>query len=367
MRHAVMLLALYGGLSGPVLAQSTNSEPLAVGTITVQKKAVERTIDFRGRVEAVQRVEVRARVTGFLEEVLFVEGGSVKVGQPLYRIEKGLFEASVEQADGSLEKSKAAKALTVIQLQRAQELLDRQSGTVVARDQAQAADQQAQGAILQDEAGLKTAKINLGYTDITAPVSGKIGKTTITKGNVVGPNSGVLTTIVSQDPMYVTFPVSQRELLRARETGKDDTSAISAALRFADGSMYAERGTINFIDVTVDKSTDTVLARATVPNPKGVLIDGQLVVVVLTVGAPEEQLVVPQSALLADQEGVYLFVAENGKAVSRRVQPATAAGADIVIKEGLSGGEQVIVDRLQGVRPGMPIRAVPSLTPLAGG
>ena len=367
MRQALLILAFFALSSVPVLAQSKTSEPLTVGTVTVGKKAVEKTIDFRGRVDAVERVDVRARVTGFLEEVLFVEGGAVNAGQPLYRIEKGLFEAAVEQADGSLEKSKAAKALTVIQLQRAQELLDRQSGSVVARDQALAADQQAQGAILQDEAALKTAKINLGYTDIAAPVSGKIGKTAITKGNVVGPTSGVLTTIVSQDPMYVTFPVSQRELLRARESGKADTSAISARLRFADGSEYAEKGTINFVDVTVDRATDTVLARAKFANPNGVLTDGQLVIVVLTIGAPEEQIVVPQSALLADQEGVYLFVVENGKAVPRRVKPSTGTGADVVISEGLSGGEQVIVDRLQAVRPGNPVRPVPAAVPLAGG
>lgn len=367
MRLALLGFALFALLPSSVLAQSKSDEPLTVGTVTAGKKAVERTIDFRGRVDAVGRVEIRARVTGFLDQVLFAEGGTVKVGQPLYRIEKGLFEASVEQADGSLEKSKAAKTLTAIQLQRAQELLDRQAGTAVARDQALASDQQAQGAILQDEAALKTAKINLGYTDITAPISGKIGKTAITKGNVVGPNSGVLTTIVSQDPMYVTFPVSQRELLRARKSGKENTSAISVSLRFADGSEYAEKGTINFVDVTVDRATDTVLARATFPNPKGVLVDGQLVVVVLNIGAPEQQVVVPQSALLADQEGVYLFVVENGKAVVRRVKPATAAGADVVIREGLSGGEQVVVDRLQGVRPGMPVRGVPAAAPLAGG
>src|SRR6478672_4364376 len=137
-------------------AQSKEPDELVVGAIVAGRKAVDKTLDFRGRVEATERVDVRARVTGFLDDVLFTEGGTVKVGQPLYRIEKGLFEASVEQAKGAVERSKAARALTVIQLQRAQDLLDKQSGTVVARDQAQAADQQAQGSILQDEAALKT-------------------------------------------------------------------------------------------------------------------------------------------------------------------------------------------------------------------
>jgi membrane fusion protein (multidrug efflux system) len=351
------------------VAQTTEKDAAPVGTIIAARKSVEKTMDFRGRIDAVNRVEVRARVTGFIEAVVFNEGGVVDIGQPLYRIEKGLFEAAVEQADGALQRSKASKALTAIQLQRAQELLDKQSGTVVVRDQALAADQQAQGAILQDEANLKTAQINLGYTEILSPIAGKIGKTNITKGNVVGPSSGVLATIVSQDPMYVIFPVSQRELLRARETGDTDARAIRARLRFADGSTYTEVGSINFVDVTVDRSTDTVLVRATFPNPKGVLIDGQLVVVALSLGKPEERIVVPQSALLADQAGIFLFVVENGKAVIRRVKPATESGADVVIAEGLSGGEQVIVDRLQAMRPGLPVRpvALPAASMVGGG
>ncbi len=151
----------------------------------------------------------------------------VKEGTPLYRIEKGLFEAAVTSAEAALERSKAAKTLSDIQLKRAQELLDRNSGTVVARDQALAADQQADAQIMADQANLATAKINLGYTSINSPIIGKVGKTNITKGNVVDPNSGVLTVIVSQDPMYVSFPVSQREYLAARER-KADVDRIKA-------------------------------------------------------------------------------------------------------------------------------------------
>jgi membrane fusion protein, multidrug efflux system len=211
-----------------------------------------------------------------------------------------------------------------------------------------------------DEANLQTAKINLGYTDIIAPVSGKVGKTNITKGNVVTPQSGVLTIIVSQDPMYVTFPVSQREFLQAQEAGQSvDVTGIKAQLRFADGKAYAEPGRINFIDVTVDRATDTVLVRATFPNPKFVLIDGQLVRVDLESGTPEEKVVIPQAALIADQEGVYVFIVDNGKAVIRRVKPGGESGTGVVIDQGLSGGEQVVVEGLQGVRPGLPVRATP--------
>jgi membrane fusion protein (multidrug efflux system) len=299
-------------------------------------------------------------VTGYLEEVLFKEGDFVKQGDPLYRIEKGLFDAAVEQAEGALERAKSAKVLTAVQLQRAEELLAKSSGTVVARDQALAADQQAKGAILEAEANLQSAKINLGYTDILAPISGKIGRTSITRGNVVGPDKGVLTTIVSQDPMYVTFPVSQREFLHAQKTGQGpDVGSIKVKLRYSDGTFYDQLGTINFVDVSVDRGTDTVTVRATVPNPSGGLIDGQLMRVVLESGQPTEKVVIPQSALISDQKGIYVFVVENGKAAVKRINAGATEGTGVVVESGLSGGEQVIVEGLQSIRSGTPVRAAP--------
>src|SRR5262245_32069379 len=266
MRLAVCATILMCGLGVAARAQQPQPTTVPVGTVVAERKPITKTLDFVGRVEAINRVEVRARVTGYLEEVLFKEGDLVQEGAPLYRIEKDQFQAAVEQAQGALERSKAAKTLSELQLQRAQELLDKQSGSVVARDQARAADQQAAGTIMQDEASLQTAKINLGYTEITAPIAGKIGRTNITKGNVVSPESGVLTTIVSQDPMYVTFPVSQREFLRAREAGRDVTRAdFNVTIRFADGTAYDHTGRISFVDVTVDRATDTITVRATFP------------------------------------------------------------------------------------------------------
>jgi membrane fusion protein (multidrug efflux system) len=251
-------LPVYG-----VYGQQAAPATVPVGVVKAEKRPVSKTADFVGRVEAINRVQINARVKGFLEEVLFKEG-MVEEGARLYRIEQDLFKASVEQAQGALERAKAAKALTEIQLQRAQELLTRQAGTVVARDQALAADQQAQGQILTDQANLDTANINLGYTDITSPISGKIGRTNITKGNVVDPTSGPLTLIVSQDPMYVTFPVSERDVLEARRQG-GNVGSIKVKLRFSDGSIYDQTGEINFVDVTVDRSTDVTL-RGTIPN-----------------------------------------------------------------------------------------------------
>jgi membrane fusion protein (multidrug efflux system) len=368
MRLAICAVLAVCGFSLPVRAQQPEAPAVSVSTVAAERRPISKTLGFVGRVEAINRVEIQARVTGFLEAVLFNEGDSIKEGAPLYRIEKGLFQAAVEQAQGALERSKAAKVLTVVQLQRAEELLAKNAGTAVARDQTQAADQQANGAIMTDEANLQTAKINLGYTDITAPISGKIGRTSVTKGNVIGPQSGPLTMIVSQDPMYVTFPVSQREFLQAQESGHQvDITGIKVRIRFADGTVYDQVGAINFVDVSVNRTTDTVTARATMPNPKGALIDGQLVRVDLEAGAPVEQVVVPQAALIADQAGVYVFIVEDGKAAMRRIKLGGDSGSDVVVQEGLSGGEQVVVDGLQGVRPGVPVRATPLPTVVGGG
>ena len=363
MRIATCTVFLLCGLVAPADAQQTQPAAVPVGVVKAERRPIEKTLDFVGRIEAVNRVEIRARVQGFLEAMLFKEGDPIKENDPLYRIEKGLFQAAVEQAEGALTRSKASKVLTESQLQRAEDLLAKSAGTQVARDQAFAADEQAKGQILSDEANLQTAKINLGYTEITAPVSGRIGRTNITKGNVVGPESGPLTVVVSQDPMYVTFPVSQRELLRAQEVGYEiKFNEIKAKLRFADGRTYDQAGQLNFVDVMVDRATDTVLVRATFPNPAGQLVDGQLVRVTLESGNPQELLVIPQSALIADQEGVYVFVVEDGKAVVKRIKPGDESGTDVVVQEGLSGNEQVIVEGLQGVRPGAPVKASPVTT-----
>jgi membrane fusion protein, multidrug efflux system len=338
-----------------------------VGVVKAERRPIAQSGEYVGRVEAISRVEIRARITGFLEEVLFKEGDLIKEGSPLYRIEKGLFEAQVRQAEGALERSKAAKALSALQLSRAEDLVQKEAGTVVARDQARAQDQQAEGAVMADEANLATARINLGYTDIVAPMTGKVGRTNITKGNVVSPESGPLTVIVSQDPMYVTFPVSQRDFLREQAAGRQvDISNVRARLRFADSRTYQQEGSINFVDVQVDRNTDTILVRATFPNPAGMLVDGQFVRIKVEGGAPEEKVMIPQAALIADQEGVYVFAVEDGKATVKRVKPGSTTDTGVVIEQGLSSGELVIVDGLLLVRPGIEVRATPSRI-LSGG
>jgi membrane fusion protein (multidrug efflux system) len=360
MRQVFCTILVVFAFSSPTLAQQ---QPLAVsvGVVKAERRPIAQSGEYVGRVEASSRVEIRARITGFLEDVLFKEGDLIKEGAPLYRIEKGLFEAQVRQAEGALERSEAAKALSALQLSRAEELVQKSAGTVAARDQARAQDQQAEGAVMSDEANLATARINLGYTDIVTPITGKVGRTNITKGNVVSSESGPLTVVVSQDPMYVTFPVSQRDFLREQAAGrKVDISNVKARLRFADGRTYQQDGSINFVDVQVDRNTDTILVRATFPNPAGMLVDGQFVRIKVESGTPEEKVVIPQAALIADQEGVYVFADEDGKATVKRVRPGSTTDMGVVIEQGLSGGELVIVDGLLLVRPGIEVRATPS-------
>ncbi|MGO4706136.1 efflux RND transporter periplasmic adaptor subunit [Microvirga sp. 2MCAF38] len=367
MRIILVALMMLGAALPSRAQQTPPPDAIPVGTVRAEQKAISQNIEFVGRVEAPERVDVRARVKGYLEDVLFKEGDMIKAGAPLYRIESDTFEAEVKQAEGALQRSNAGYDLAVIQLRRAEELLSKNAGTVVARDQARALADQAKGAVTSDEANLSTAKINLGYTVISSPIDGRIGRTNVTVGNVVGPDSGVLTTIVSQDPMYVVFPVSQRELLKnAASENKADPRDISVRILFSDGVTYDQVGRINFIDVSVERTTDTVTARAVMPNPKGQLTDGQLVRVLLGTDKPETRIVVPQAALIADQGGVYVFIVEDGKAVMRRVKVGGESGPGSIIDEGLSGGEQVIVEGLQSVRPGAQVRATPASNALSG-
>lgn len=360
MRCLVLLPLLTVAISVSSFAEQAVPPAVPVTTVVARARPVSQTKDFVGRIEAVERVGVRARVTGYLEAILFKEGEIVKGGQPLYRIEQDLFKASVDQAQGALDGSKASKKLTKVELDRANQLMSSSYGTPQKRDQALAADENAAADILKAQANLETAKINLGYTDIKSPIAGKIGRTNITKGNVVSPDSGVLTTVVSQNPMYVLFPVSQREFLDVqREGSRRDPGQLEVTIHFSDGSVYAQKGRINFVDVTANKSTDTVLVRATIPNPDDALIDGQLVRVNIDSGAPKEKIVIPQAALIADQQGIYVFAVQDGRAVVRRVRPGEEVGANMAIDSGLKAGEQIIVEGIQGVRPGVPVLASP--------
>jgi len=357
---AALMACVALGLGSNALAQQPAPTAVPVGTVMAEKRAITQTADFVGRIEAVNRVDIRARVTGYLEDVLFKDGSTVAEGAPLFRIERAPFEAAVEQAQGVLEKAQGALQNATVQRQRAEELLKTSAGSVAIRDQRVAEEKGAQGDATTAEANLKTAQINLGYTEIKAPIAGRIGRTKVTKGNVVGPDSGVLAQIVSDDPMYVTFPVSQREFL-ALKTNRlpADGSAPLVSLKFSDGSTYDQKGRVDFVDVSVERATDTVLVRATLPNPSGRLLDGTLVRVAVQADKSEEKVLVPQAALIADQQGSYVFAVEDGKAVVKRVKVGAEAGSYVAIEQGLAGNEQIVIQGLQNLRPGVPVLASP--------
>ncbi len=361
-RISLLLAALIGVgiLQVPARAQVPPQAAVPVGTVVAERKPLTSSQEFVGRVEAAERVEIRARVTGYLQAVLFKEGDLIQQGAPLFQIEQEPFEAALQQAQGALIKAQGQYANAEVQLQRAEELLKSSAGSVATRDQRRAEAETAKGDVVTAMANLTTARVNLSYTDITAPISGRIGRTSVTQGNVVGPDSGPLTLIVSQDPIYVVFPVSERQLLALRRQGPvTESGTRRVRIIFADGSTYDRTGTIDFVGVTVNRETDTVTMRAVLPNPRDMLVDGQLVRVAVEAEKPEEKVLVPQAALIADQKGTYVFIVKDGRAEIQRVTIGGETGADAIINEGLSGGEQVIVQGLQALRPGSPVSAAP--------
>jgi len=340
-------------------ARAQQPAALPVGTVVAERKPITRSVDFVGRVEAVQRVDIRARVTGFLQKILFKEGDLVKQGQPLYQIEQDSFKAAETQARGALFQAQAKYQNATAQRARIEELVKTSAAARSQLDQQVAAEKSTQGDVVVATANLQTATINLGYTDIASPIVGEIGRTNVTIGNVVGPDSGTLATIVSRDPMYVTFPVSQRDFLNFQRQTEEKSAALAVNLRFSDESVYPETGRVNFIDIKVDRATDTVTVRASFPNPKKTLIDGQLVRVALSAGKPVEKVLVPQAALIVDQQGPYVFLVVNGKAAVQRVRLGGESGPNVIVDDGLKGGEQVVVQGMETLRPGAAVTASP--------
>src|SRR6266852_7020890 len=362
-------LALLAGCDKPKQSAAPPPKP-AVGVRAAAMKGVTQSFEFVGHIKAVNKVDVRARVEGFLERVLFREGQDVKTGDLLYHIEKVQFQALVDQAKANLASAEAEVTNDQLQYARQLELSKQQFSPQAVVDQRKAALDSDRAKVLQTRAALTQAQVNLDYTDIRSPIAGRVGRTAYTLGNLVNPASGVLATIVSQDPIYVLFPVSVRDLETIREARRKEggeIAKIDIRLRLSTGQDYPQRGVWNFTDPQVDQQTDSLIMRATMPNPERTLADGQFVTAVIRERREAPRLVIPQAALQVDQSGYYtLVVDDQHKVEQRRVQTGPNLGTDIVVTSGVREGEKVIVDGVQKVRPGQVVQEQ-VLPPAVGG
>ncbi|MBE7190358.1 efflux RND transporter periplasmic adaptor subunit, partial [Jatrophihabitans endophyticus] len=342
------------------------------GVLKVTKHPVTETDRFIGRIQSTARVDIVARVTAYLDSYDFKEGDEVKKGQLLYKLEQPPFQAAVQADQGAVEQFQAQLANANVTLQRANTLLNTPAGQQSTVDTAKANQGNVEGQLLTAQAQLKTAQINLGYTTILSPIDGKIGQTNVTAGNVVTPSSGVLATVVSQDPMYILFPVSVRSVLELRDhyVPLGGFDAVKLRVVLPDGRTYGQTGKLNFVNNTVATNTDTILLRGTIPNPpipqKGVdevvreLFDGEFVTVLLEGAQPVDLLAIPQAAVLTDQQGSYVYVVGDGnKAERRNIQLGQSEPPQVAVLSGLKEGDTIVVDGLQRVRVGQPVNPGP--------
>jgi membrane fusion protein (multidrug efflux system) len=356
------------------MAQPAPTGPPAVGVVEATTRPITETSQFLGRVEAVDRVNVVARVTAFLEKRLFNEGAEVKKGDALYALERGPFEADLAAKKAEVAQLQATLVNAKLTTERARTLLSGPAGQQSTYDAALANERSLEAQVQGAEAQVQASQINLDYTDIRSPIDGKIGRTAVTEGNVVSPASGVLTTIVSQDPMYVIFPVSVRAGLELREryAPRGGLSAVVIKLRLPNGRLYDPTGKVDFVDNTIQQSTDTFTVRGVIPNsivhegtatdsPVRELTDGEFVTVLLQGVEPVEVLAIPRAAVLSDQQGDSVFVVgPDNKAEQRRIQLGQSTPTVAAVISGLSPGQKVVVEGLQRVRPGMTVAPGPA-------
>ncbi|QIG48794.1 efflux RND transporter periplasmic adaptor subunit [Nordella sp. HKS 07] len=340
-------------LLGPAHAQQQAAPPPAVVVEPAEMQVIAQRADFVGRIEAIEKVELRARITGFLKQVTFTEGDRVKEGETLFEIEPEPFQAAIDQREAQLASAKAELQNAEINLKRSLDLVKTNAVAQAQVDQRQADAAKARASVLQMEAALREAEIQFSYTTIEAPISGRIGRTAFTRGNLVDPSSGVLATIVRDDEVRAVFNVTQREILDYRKSGG---GALTVRLRLADGSLYDKPGKLDFIDVVSDQKTDSQLVRAVFPNPDHILTDGQTIRVVIERAEDKPSVTVPQAAVAVDQAGSYTFVVDQANKVEqRRIKTGPQREGRIAVTEGLKGGELVIVEGLQRVRAGMEV------------
>ncbi len=342
--------------------------PPEVGTITVKEQEVVLTTELPGRMTPYRVAEVRPQVTGIVLKRLFEEGSDVRAGSVLYQIDPAPFKASYDSAVASLARAEANLPAIRLRAERYRELLASGAVSQQSFDDADAAFRQAEADVKYWKATVESARINLGHTRVTAPISGRTGRSQVTEGALVTAGQPTaLTTIVQLDPIYVDVPQSTAELLRLKRNyqsgalGREGTSQNKVRINLEDGTAYPLEGTLQFQDVTVDRSTGTVILRAVFPNPDGILLPGMFVRGVAREGVSEKAILVPQVAVSRDPKGNPLcFVVDpEGKVAQRPLTLDRAIGDAWLVSSGLAPGERVIVEGIQKVRPGMPVRAVP--------
>jgi membrane fusion protein (multidrug efflux system) len=372
MKWGVVLMALLGGLLLLGCDRQQQSPPPPpvpeVATVTVQTQQIVLTTELPGRTSAYRIAEIRPQVNGLIQKRLFTEGFDVHAGQVLYEIDPAHFQAALDNAKAALGKAEANLPSIRLRVERYKELLPDKAVSQQEFDDAAAAEKQNQAEIEFWKAMVETARINLGYTRVTAPISGRIGKSAVTEGAIVTAYQPMaLATIQQLDPIYVDVPQSTTELLRLKRRLEDGrlnpngTDQKKANLILEAGRAYPLEGTLQFRDITVDPTTGSVTLRLVFPNPKGLLLPGMFVRVVVKEGVSEQAILVPQQAVSRDPKGnpVALIVDTGGKVQQRLLRLDRAIGDQWLVTSGLAEGDHVIVEGLQKVRAGASVEEVP--------
>nr|WP_246698314.1 efflux RND transporter periplasmic adaptor subunit [Rhizobium sp. BK529] len=364
---ATTLLAL---TAGQTFAQEGGMQmpPAAVGVVEMKAHAVPVVNELPGRIAATRVSEVRARVSGILQERVFQQGTLVKEGDVLYRIDPRLFQVRVASAEAALQRAKATQQNARLQLERQQSLKERNIATGVDYDTAAVNLAQADADVASAQAGLDEAKINLDYTEVRAPITGIIGAALVTEGALVTADGTSNLALIQQiDPVYADFTQSAQDLLnlkRAVAEGKLASAAPGEArveLVFDDGSLYAEPGRLLFASANVDPNTGQVTLRAEFPNKHGDLLPGMYVRVRIEQAVRQDALTVPQRAVIRNEAGqaqVYVL-SEGNKAELRPVTLGQTLDSEWVVEQGLKDGEKVIADGVQKVKPGATVTPEP--------
>lgn len=341
-----------------------SSGPREVMIIKLEPRREVYTTALAGRIASFQVAEVRPQVGGILQQRLFTEGADVKTGQALYQIDPATYEAALDSAQAALMKAEANVTPARLKAERFRELLAIKAVSKQEYDDAQAAFKQAEADVAVNRAAVKTARINLEYTKVRSPISGRIGKSAFTPGALVTANQAqALTSVRQLDPVYVDITQSSQDLLRLRAqfTNGELRSAAEEApvrLKLENGAMYPHEGRLQFTDVSVDESTGMVSLRALFPNPEHILLPGMYVRAVIAEGVDENALLVPQRALRRDPKGQasVLLVDGGGKVDVRLVDVGRTVGDSWQVLSGLKPGDRVIVEGGQNVRPGMSVK-----------